>query len=139
MTDYFHACPPSGDGGDPVLNTLKNRIDEAAWQPTTVADVLALTWPSAIEQQPRSKWSAADRQVIAQHEGTPMRSRATLYRSQSISPESCNCHSVDYVDFHIWMTDDPSKPRAQSVVVEASPRVQELSPVVDPHRTSATS
>ena len=43
VTDYFHACPPSGDGGDPVLNTLKNRIDEANWQPTTVADLLALS------------------------------------------------------------------------------------------------
>jgi hypothetical protein len=128
VADYFHACPPSGDGGDPVLNTLKNRIDEANWQPTTVADLLSLTWPSAIQQQPRSKWSAADRQVIAQHEGTPVQAEGYLIQVAKQSPESCNCHSVSDVDFHIWMADDPNKPRAQSVVIEAGPRVRSYHP-----------
>jgi len=123
VADYFHGCPPSGDGGDPVLNTLKNRTDEASWQPTTVASVLSLTWPSAIEQQPRSKWSAADRRVIAQHEGAPLQMEGYLVDVKKMSPESCNCHSVDYVDFHVWLVDDPNKTRAQSVVIEVTPRV----------------
>src|SRR4051812_25271639 len=123
VTDYFHGCPPSGDGGDPVLNMLKNRIDEASWQPTTVASVLSLTWPSAIEQQPRSKWSAADRRVIAQHEGTPLQMEGYLVDVKKMSPESCNCHAINYVDFHVWLVDDPSKSRAQSVVIEVTPRV----------------
>ena len=25
----FKGCPPEGDGGDPALNRLKNRVDEA--------------------------------------------------------------------------------------------------------------
>ena len=27
-TVTFHGCPPGGDGGDTLLNTLKNRIDD---------------------------------------------------------------------------------------------------------------
>src|SRR5438105_587381 len=53
IANVFDGCPPSGDGGDPVLNTLKNRIDEAQWQSVSVASLLALTWPPAIERQPR--------------------------------------------------------------------------------------
>jgi hypothetical protein len=123
VADYFHGCPPSGDGGDPVLNTLKNRIDEANyWQPATVASVLSLTWPSGIEQKPRSRWSAADRRVIAEREGTPLQVEGYLVDVKKMSPESCNCHAVDYVDFHVWLVDDPLKSRAQSIVIEVSPR-----------------
>lgn len=128
VTDYFHGCPPSGDGGDPVLNTLKNRLDEANWQPTTVADLLALTWPSAIEQQPRSRWSTPDRLVIAEHEGTPVQVEGYLVSVKKMSPETCNCHSVDYVDFHIWMVDDSNKDRPQSIVIETTPRVMSYHP-----------
>src|ERR1044072_1208136 len=56
----FHGCPPSGDGGDPVLNTLKNRIDEAPyWNQVAITSLLALGWPESIEHQPRSRWSQA--------------------------------------------------------------------------------
>jgi hypothetical protein len=122
VDDYYQGCPPVGDGGDPVLNTLKNRIDEAAWQPTTVADLLALTWPSAIERQPHAKWSAADAQAIAKYEGTPLQAEGYLLNVQKQSPETCNCHAVDQVDFHIWLADDPNKDRTKSVVIEMSPR-----------------
>jgi hypothetical protein len=128
VDDYFQGCPPSGDGGDPVLNMFKNRIDEGHWQPTTVADLLALTWPSGIERQPHSKWSAADSRVIAEHEDTPVQAEGYLIDVQKQGPETCNCHSVDQVDYHVWLTDDPSKDRTQAVVVEASPRVRSYHP-----------
>src|SRR5437588_3527317 len=121
QTSTFQGCPPSGDGGDPILNTLKNRIDEGAWQPTTVAALLALTWPQSIEQQPRSRWSAQDATTIAAHEGTPVQVEGYLVAAKKQSPESCNCHSVNNVDFHLWLVDDPSKGREQSLEVEVSP------------------
>ncbi len=124
----FQGCPASGDGGDPALNTLKNRIDEGQWQPTTVAAILALDWPKAIEQKPRSRWSKSDAQAIAQHEGTPVQAEGYLVAAKKMSPESCNCHSVDNVDFHIWLVDDANKGREQSIVVEASPRVRSVHP-----------
>lgn len=120
----FQGCPPSGDGGDPALNTLKNRIDEGQWQPTTVAALLALDWPKSIEYQSRARWSTSDAEQIAQHEGTPVQVEGYLVSAKKMSPETCNCHSVAYVDFHVWMVDDPNKDRDQSVVVEVSPRVR---------------
>jgi hypothetical protein len=128
VVDYYQGCPPVGDGGDPALNTLKNRLDESTWQPTTVANLLALTWPPAIEQKPRAKWSAADAQAIAKYEGTPVQAEGYLLNVQKQGPESCNCHSVDQVDFHIWLADDPNKNRTQSVVIEMSPRVRSYHP-----------
>src|SRR5688572_26295737 len=65
----FMGCPPSGSGGDPLLNTLKNRVDEAPWHSTTISDLLALTWPESIEQKPRARWSKQDTEAIARHEG----------------------------------------------------------------------
>jgi hypothetical protein len=128
VDDYFQGCPPSGDGGDPLLNLLKNRIDQANWQPATLADLLALTWPSGIERQPHSKWSAADSKVIAEHEDSPIQAEGYLIDVQKQGPETCNCHSVDQVDYHIWLTSDPGNDRTQAVVVEASPRVRSYHP-----------
>lgn len=124
IAQTFEGCPPSGDGGDPVLNTLKNRVDEAQWQPTTVQALLDLTWPEAIEQRPRSRWSQADAEAVAQHEGTPVQVEGYLVQAKKMSPETCNCHSVQNVDYHIWLVDDAQKGRDRSVVIETSPRVQ---------------
>lgn len=120
----FQGCPPSGDGGDPALNTLKNRIDEGQWQPTTVAALLALQWPKSIEYQSRARWSQSDAEQIAQREGTPVQAEGYLFGAKKMSPESGNCHSVAQVDFHVWLVDDPSKGREQSVVIEPTPRVR---------------
>jgi hypothetical protein len=70
VAQTFQGCPPSGSGGDPVLNTLKNRVDEGNWQPVSLASILALTWPKEIEHDPRSRWSEEDAEEIARHEGT---------------------------------------------------------------------
>src|SRR5215216_2015272 len=68
VAQVFNGCPPSGDGGDPALNTLKNRIDEApTWQPFSIAAILSYTWPTAIEGKPRSRWSRTDAETIAQY------------------------------------------------------------------------
>ncbi len=124
VSDYFQGCPPSGDGGDPVLNTLKNRVDEGIWTSTTISSLLALTWPPSIEYQPHSRWSATDKQAVAQYEGSPVQVEGYLLDAKKMSPETCNCHAVDNVDFHIWIADDPNKSRAQSIVIEAAPRVR---------------
>lgn len=124
VTDYFEGCPPSGDGGDPVLNTLKNRIDEGVWASTTISALLALEWPDGVENQPRSRWSVSEREAIARYEGAPVQVEGYLLQAKKMSPESCNCHSVEHVDYHIWIADDPNKSRAESIVIEVAPRVQ---------------
>jgi len=123
IAQTYRGCPASGDGGDPALNTLKNRIDEATWQPVSVSSILSLTWPSSIERQPRSNWSKQDKEFIAQYEGAPVQAEGYLADAKKQGPESCNCHAVDQIDFHLWLVDDTNKGREQSVVVEVSPRV----------------
>ena len=120
----FEGCPPSGDGGDPALNTLKNRVDETQWQPTTITAIVGLHWPRSIEGRPRARWSPADANEIAQHEGTPVQLEGYLVQAKKMSPETCNCHSVEQVDYHIWMVDEPGKDRDQSIVIETTPRVR---------------
>lgn len=128
VTQVFDGCPPSGDGGDPLLNTLKNRIDEASWQPSTVETLLSYTWPRSIERLPRYRWSKSDAQDIAKYEGMPVQVEGYLVDAKRMGPESCNCHSVSDVDFHIWLVDSPNKGRAESIVIETSPRVRIFHP-----------
>ena len=123
VADYFQGCPPSGSGGDPALNTLKNRIDEGVWASTSISSLLSLSWPQSIENQPRSRWSAADKEAVALYEGSPVQVEGYLLQAKKMSPESTNCHSVEYVDFHVWIADDPDKPRGESIVIEVTPRV----------------
>lgn len=123
VAQNFQGCPPSGSGGDPVLNTLKNRVDEGRWQPVSLASLLALTWPKSIEYDPRSRWSEEDAREIARHEGTPVQVEGYLDRAKKMSPETTNCRSVEQVDFHIWMVDDTTKGREESLVIETTPRV----------------
>lgn len=124
LADYFEGCPPSGAGGDPVLNTLKNRIDEGAWQPTTVAALLALDWPVDVEYRQRSRWSKGDAETVARHEGTPVQVEGYLTSAKKMSPESANCHSKQNVDYHVWIVDEAQKGREQSVVIEVTPPVK---------------
>lgn len=128
VAQTFHGCPSSGDGGDPVLNTLKDRIDQFTWYPTTVASIVALQWPHTIERQPRAHWSKFDTAEIARYEGDPVQVEGYFADARRQGPESCNCHSTQYEDYHIWMIESPSQDRTQSLVVEVTPRVQQFHP-----------
>ncbi len=128
IVDYFKGCPPSGDGGDPVLNTLKNRIDEATWEPISAHTLVSLTWPSDINSKPRSSWSTEDKEEVALYEGTPVQIEGYLISAKKQGPETTNCRSVQDVDYHIWLADDPNKGRESSIVVETTPRVRAVHP-----------
>ena len=43
-------------------------------------------------------------------------------------PESCNCHSANDVDNHLWVVASPNQDRTQSVVAEITPRVRAMHP-----------
>jgi hypothetical protein len=123
----YKGCPPEGDGGDPALNRLKNRVDEADEYFAVPFDSLAqLQWPKAIERRDRDKWSAADTEAVARYEGLPIAIEGYLSRSKKEGEESCNCHGVqdDMVDFHVWVTKNANDDRSGSIVVEVSPRLR---------------
>src|SRR5438128_178317 len=127
----YKGCPPEGDGGDPELNRLKNRVDEAdQYFPIAFDDVVQLPWPKAIERKDRDRWSPADAQAIARYEGIPISVEGYLASSKKEGPESCNCHGADsdQKDFHVWLIKTAEADRSGSIVVEVSPRLRSKHP-----------
>ncbi|MGB8648373.1 MAG: hypothetical protein WCF84_24265 [Anaerolineae bacterium] len=122
----FQGCPPEGDGSDPALNQLKNRVDEGNYIPVAFDAVAQLSWPQAIERKKRADWSSADTAAIAKYEGIPISIEGYLYGAREEGPESPNCHGADLPmhDFHIWLTKSAGDSNSGSIVVETTPRVR---------------
>ena len=123
----FQGCPPEGDGNDPALNRLKNRVDDAQnYVPVQFDAYEKLPWPKTVERKARSKWSAADSAAIARYEGIPVVITGYLASAREEGPESPNCHGADHPfrDFHIWLTKNANGDRSGSIVIEATPRVR---------------
>ena len=89
-----------------------------------------LPFPETVERKFRAKWSSADRASIAKYEGIPVEIEGYLADAKEEGPEACNCHGADHEfhDFHIWMTKGPNEDRANSIVVEATPRTRATHP-----------
>jgi hypothetical protein len=126
----FKGCPPEGDGGDPVLNHLKNRVDEGNYVPVPFEAIEQLQWPQAIERRTRANWSASDTAEVARYEGAPVVIEGYLAGSRQEGPESPNCHGADaeFRDFHIWLTKTAGEDRTHSIVVEVTPPVRDKHP-----------
>lgn len=127
----FKGCPPEGDGGDPELNRLKNRVDEASNYYQIPFDALAqLSWPKTIERKDRAKWPRGDAEAVSRYEGIPVSVEGYLAKSTLEGPESCNCHGADAElrDFHIWLIKNANDDRTNSIVVETGPRVRAKHP-----------
>ncbi|MFL6230012.1 MAG: hypothetical protein ACJ741_14670 [Pyrinomonadaceae bacterium] len=122
----FKGCPPEGDGGDPALNDLKNRVDEGQYVAVNFDAVANLTWPTTIERQRRANWSQADAAEVARYEGLPVSVEGYLAGSKQEGPESPNCHGADaeFRDFHVWLTPQAEDDRSKSIVVEMTPPVR---------------
>jgi hypothetical protein len=126
--ETFQGCPPGGDGGDQTLNMLKNRVDDGSYTDVDLSTLLALTWPPNVEHVSRDQWSQQDTQTVNQYEGVSVRTTGYVIAVKHEGTESTNCHAVDYRDFHVWLSTDPSNGKAQSMVVEVTPRVRDMRP-----------
>ncbi|HXG94376.1 MAG TPA: hypothetical protein VNN73_18675 [Blastocatellia bacterium] len=127
LVGTFKGCPGTGDGGDPELNRLKNRIDEAQnYYPIPFDSVLQLEWPKSIERKDRDAWSSADTAAVKRYEGIPISVEGYLAGTKQEGKESCNCHGIDpeFVDYHVWLVKSPDDAKSSSIVVEVTPRVR---------------
>lgn len=122
----FNGCPPEGDGGDPDLNRLKNRVDDGQYISVPFEAVEQLEWPKAIERRRRADWPAGDAESVSRYEGLPLSLEGYLANAREEGPESPNCHGADasFRDFHIWLTKTAGEDRAQSIVVEMTPPIR---------------
>lgn len=127
--ETFKGCPGEGDGTDPVLNRLKNRVDDATWQPVTVEALLGLKWPEDIGRKHMAQWTQPDHARIDPFNGVPVQTEGYLLQVRQEGPESPNCHSAEDFDFHTWLGAQASDDRAtRSVVIEFTPRVRAMHP-----------
>lgn len=126
----FNGCPAEGDGGDPDLNRLKNRVDEGKYLGMAFEEMEKLEWPKTIERRKRADWSAIDTATVSQYEGNPVSVEGYLASSRQEGPESPNCHGADstFKDFHIWLTKNAGEDRSQSIVVEMTPALRAQHP-----------
>ena len=127
----FNGCPAQGDGGDPDMNTLKNRVDSADWQPVPIDTVLALPWPESTQRRHRDRWSGAEMRDVARYEGAPVSIEGYLAGGKQSGPESTNCHGADaeFRDWHVWLAPRPGRDRSNSIVVEPTPASRALHPM----------
>src|SRR5688572_13351671 len=88
----FKCCGPEGEGGDPVLNYLKNRIDEwEEWIPLRFEDLVRLAWPEGIPRR-RHNWSSPQRRAVSRFEGIPISMECYVLEAHRAGKESCNCN-----------------------------------------------
>jgi hypothetical protein len=128
------ACPPEGCGGDPALNSLKNRLDAPA-------DDDAQSWSLArivkLNKRSPTGWSKKNTRDLLEDlgEGTPVTVKGWLINAHAAELETCNCKvtGAENKDFHLNLTSakpdakkDPEEAKDEamdrSVVVEMSPR-----------------
>ncbi|HXM36187.1 MAG TPA: hypothetical protein VN920_13425 [Pyrinomonadaceae bacterium] len=122
----FNGCPPQGDGGDPDLNRLKNRLDDGQFVAVPFDAVEQLEWPHTIERRHRANWSSSDAAAVSRYEGLPLTVEGYVAGSRQEGPESTNCHGADasFRDFHIWLTKRPGEDRTNAIVVEMTPALR---------------
>jgi hypothetical protein len=125
-TGNFHNCPQTGQGGDPYLNSLKNR-DKPPTTSMTVYSVNRLyqvtpTLPKSRKLRSKS-WTPQQRALAAKWECRPVVVEGYLvHPPQPEGQEACNCKSDAYFDHHMWLGPTANASRKLAMVVEISPR-----------------
>lgn len=125
-------CPPEGDGGDPILNRLKNRsLPPISVKPITVAQFMHDLTPNLGTPKYRNRFSAEQRAIVDGAERTAVALDGYLLAARQSGPESCNCHLDEARDFHLWVGGqapgdkaEAKAMRAKAVVVEPTPAGQ---------------
>lgn len=131
-TGAFDGCPVVGSGGDPALNSAKNRSALPAQSPApfTVAQMDQLPTVPSSEGRTRSGWTASDQNAIQSQEQQPVVLTVYLVRAIPEGPETCNCESpsANDHDVHVYVGDDPDATSENAAIVEVTPRWRAVNP-----------
>jgi len=120
-----------GSGGDALLNREKNRFTTpGSFSEASVRDIIQI--PSTVlgeaGRKKREYWPPAARRYVDGEEGQGFRVTGYLIRAKESGPESCNGYSDSLRDYHIWIGDRPDDEKAQSLIVEITPRWKVIHP-----------
>lgn len=128
----FDGCPAKGSGGDPSLNTQKNRSAEAS-EPAdySVAQLMKLPTVPQADGKKRTGWPSALRTEIKSHEGHAAVFTGYIIKAKPEGAETCNCESADDQDHdvHVYVTNNPQDQSVgDSAIVEVTPRWRAVHP-----------
>lgn len=122
----FAGCPAHGSGGDPQVNTLKNRSTApASTNPITVAGMKAL--PGLPDGTPamRANWPASTRAIIDPHEGQGVVFTGYILQVARETAEPSNCGSTNPrdEDVELFLAQRPGVTDGHQIILgEITPR-----------------
>ena len=118
------ACPVQGCGGDPELNTKKNRIDVPA---DSVVEQRTFTQLTAFKRPKKWKSGTGRAKLETWGEGRAVQIKGYIFEADNYTSgsESTNCYlsSNDFNDFHIVIVEDlvlANKAKAAEDVMDAA-------------------
>ena len=123
----FHGCPPQGQGGDPALNTLENRQDDApsgGYRVTDLTQVSTVPSTPQVEGKDRSAWSSADAKRVATYEGSAIRTTGWVVAVRNGGPTPANCNSSTDRDWYLWIATGGGDVPQTAMVAVVTPRVR---------------
>ncbi|HEY6326650.1 MAG TPA: hypothetical protein VIW73_09100 [Candidatus Cybelea sp.] len=131
-TGDFDGCPVVGSGGDPALNSQKNRsaLPTQSPAPFTVAQMDQLPTVPSSEGRTRSRWMPPDQNAIQSQEQQAVMLTVYVVRAIAEGPETCNCESTSANDHdvHVYVGDDPDTTSENAAIVEVTPRWRAVNP-----------
>jgi len=122
----FNGCPPEGEGGDLVLNRLRNRVDKGAYVPVSFDSLLALTWPKSAEQRLMSEWTPSGRAFISQYLGIPLVVEGYIEALREGVADPANCNRADEPEdiWRFYLTKEPKDRRPQAIMATSTPQTR---------------
>lgn len=133
-TGDFDGCPVTGSGGgDPTLNTQKNRSGNPTQvtNQVSVADLKALQTVPQSDGTTRSNWPTDVEASIENQEEYSAIFTGYIIKAIAEGKESCNCESLaarDH-DVHVYVSDTRrGRSVANAAIVEVTPRWRAVYP-----------
>lgn len=122
----FGGCPVHGSGGDPQVNTLKNRSTApASVIPITVAGMKQLPVLPDSTAAMRANWSASARATIEPHEaqGVVFTGYILQVARETAEPSNCGSTEPQNEDIELFLAQRPGTTDGQRIILgEITPR-----------------
>lgn len=123
-------CPPEGNGGDPGLNRVKNRL-EAPTAPAAISfgDLQGLPSEPLAGKLSRRRWPGWWREKVTAGEARGVTLEGFVMEVRLMGPETANCRDRRRSDVHLALGESPDAPRARWAVTELTPTIRDRHPV----------
>jgi hypothetical protein len=127
-------CPPEGDGGDSMLNRLKNRSQPPeSYREMTAEQFLTefTSWMYTPRQRERFSWT--QKRYIAPRESTGVMLVGYLLGARQEAPEASHCHDPLQRNVRLWLgsrraASPARRMRVRAVILEVTPSGQRMHP-----------